>query len=203
MKRYGESNVSRAGWLGGHKTIDRGEYASREEFVSVFECERAGLRRLALLLTASSVAAERCLSLARRECIASSLVFKGWVLGWTRRMVIRNAIRLIIGPGDQSSVSTNDNADDRSMAFSPEDSLGAIATSESILDLPKFERFVFVICVLERYSIHDCALLLGKPPRDINDARQRVAIEQDKATNAAIIHNISLCASPARPMRRN
>jgi len=57
---------------------------------------------------------------------------------------------------------------------SPDDSLGAIAASESILDLPEFERFVLVICVLEHYSIHDCALLLGKSPRDIKEARQRV-----------------------------
>jgi hypothetical protein len=161
--------VSRVSWLGRQKISDRGEYASREEFVSVFECERAGLQRLALLLTANSEAAKQCLILARRECIASSSVFKGWVLSWTRRLVIRNAISLVIGREDQSFVNTNDDADERLMAFSPEDSRGAMATSESVL-----ERFVFVICVLERYSIHDCALLLGRSPRDINDARQRV-----------------------------
>jgi DNA-directed RNA polymerase specialized sigma24 family protein len=157
------------------KTVsERGEYARKEEFVSVFECERAGLQRLALLLTANSEAVKRCLIRAFRECIASSSVSKGWVLSWARRLVIRNAISLVMGPGAESFVNTNDDADNGLVAFSQDDWLGAIAESESILNLPEFDRFVFVICVLERYSMYDCALLLGRPLFDINEARQRV-----------------------------
>jgi DNA-directed RNA polymerase specialized sigma24 family protein len=160
-------------WLG--KTVSQKcEYARKEDFVEVFECERAGLQRIALLLTANSHAANQCLIRAFRECIASSSVSKEWVLSWTRRVVIRNAISLVMRPGGQSFVNRNDDADDWPVAFSRQDSLDAIAGSESVLDLPEFERFVFVICVLERYSIHDCALLLGKSPRDIIEARQRV-----------------------------
>lgn len=160
-------------WFG--KTVSqRCEYARKEDFVEVFERERVGLQRLALLLTANSQAANRCLMSAVRECIASSSVSKEWIPSWTRRVVIRNAISLIMGPGGQSFINTNDDPDDELVAFSPNDSLGAIAGSESILDLPEFERFVFVICVLEGYSIHDCALLLSKSPRDISEARQRV-----------------------------
>jgi hypothetical protein len=160
-------------WFG--KTVsERCEYARKEEFANVFESERVGLRRLALLLTANSEAAKRCLIRAFRECVASSSVSKEWVLGWTRRMVIRKAISLVMGPEGQSFANTNDGADNGSIAFSPDDLLGAIAGSESILDLPEFDRFVFVICVLERYSVHDCALLLGRSPREINEARKRV-----------------------------
>ena len=168
------TNVMKVRWFG--KTVsERCEYARKEEFVSVFECERVGLQRLALLLTANSEVAKRCLVRAFQECIASSSVSKEWVLSWIRRMVIRNAISLVMGPGGQSFINTNDEADNKSIAFSPDDSLGAMATSESILDLPEFERFVFIICVLERYSIHDCALLLGKSPREVNEARHRVS----------------------------
>jgi DNA-directed RNA polymerase specialized sigma24 family protein len=160
-------------WLG--KTVsERCEYARKEGFASVFESERVGLQRLALLLTANSEGAKRCLIHAFRECVASSSVSKEWVLSWTRRMVIRNAISLVMGLGGQSFVNTNRDADNGLIAFSPDDSLGSIAESESILDLPEFDRFVFVICVLERYSMHDCALLLGRSPREIDDARQRV-----------------------------
>jgi hypothetical protein len=173
LKRQGESNVNRSRWLR-QEANDRGKYASKEEFVSVFDRERAGLQRLALLLTANSKAAERCLIRAFRECITSNSVSKGWVLNWTRRMVIRNAISLVMGPRGQSFVNTNDDADNRSIAFSPDDSLGSLAKAESILDLPEFDRFVFVICVLERYSIHDCALLLAKSPREIDEVRHRV-----------------------------
>ena len=173
MGVYGETNVMKVRWFG--KTgNERREYARKEEFVGVFECERVGLQRLALLLTANSETAKRCLSRAFRECIASTLVSKEWVVSWTRRMVIRNAINLVIGPGGRSFVTTNDEVDDGFVAFSPDDTLDAIAASELVLDLPEFERFVLVICVLERYSIHDCALLLGRSPRDISEARQRV-----------------------------
>jgi hypothetical protein len=160
-------------WFG--KTVsERCEYARKDEFASVFECERLGLQRLALLLPANSEAAKRWLIRAFRERVASSSVSNEWVLSWTRRMVIRNAMSLIMGPGGRSFVNTNDDADNGLIALSLDDSLGAIAESESVLDLPEFDQFVFVICVLERYSMHDCALLLGRSPRDINEARQRV-----------------------------
>jgi hypothetical protein len=42
------------------KTVsERCEYARKEEFVGVFDCERVGLQRLAILLTANSEAAKR------------------------------------------------------------------------------------------------------------------------------------------------
>ena len=49
----------------------------------------------------------------------------------------------------------------------------ALRDSLAILELPDFDRLVFVICVLERYSILDCALLLKRSPKDVNDARVR------------------------------
>jgi hypothetical protein len=45
--------------------------------------------------------------------------------------------------------------------------------AHAILTLPDFDRLIFVICVLERYSILDCALLLRRSPKDVNDARVR------------------------------
>jgi DNA-directed RNA polymerase specialized sigma24 family protein len=157
------------------KTVsERCEYASKEEFASIFERERIGLQRLALLLTANKQAAKRCLIVAFRECVASGSVLKGWELNWTRRMIIRNAINLVRGLGGQPFVKTKRDADNGLVAFSPDDSLGAVAESEAILELPDFDRLVFVICVLERYSMRDCALLLGRSPRDIDEARQRV-----------------------------
>ena len=160
-------------WFG-KRVSERCAYASKEEFVSVFECERAALQRLALLLTPNSEIAMRCLSRAFQDCIASCSVSREKVFSWTRRMVIRNAIGLIDGYGGDSFVSTNDGADNGLFAFCPDDSPASIDEYEAILELPECDRFVFVICVLERYSIYDCALLLGRPPRDINEARQRV-----------------------------
>jgi DNA-directed RNA polymerase specialized sigma24 family protein len=154
---------------------ERDEYARKEEFVSLFQCERVGLQRLALLLTANSDAVKRCLIRAFRECIASSSVSKEWVLSWTRRIVIRNAISLVMDPESELFVNTNDDPDNGVIGFCQDDSLDAIAETASILDLPELDRLVFVICVLERYSTYDCALLLGRSPRDINEARQRIS----------------------------
>jgi DNA-directed RNA polymerase specialized sigma24 family protein len=153
---------------------ERGEYARMEEFVSLFERERASLRRLALLLTANSEAAKQCMMRAFRECIVSSSVSKEWVLTWTRRMVVRNAIRLVMGTEGQSFVNTDDNVNNGSMEFIPDDSLEEIVEVGSIFDLPELDRFVFVLCFLERYSNHDCALLLGRSLREIIEAQQRV-----------------------------
>jgi DNA-directed RNA polymerase specialized sigma24 family protein len=167
-----EINVSRFHWFDKRES-DRGRYASKEEFVSLFESERMALHRLALLLTANSEAAERCLVLALGECIASSSVSKDWALAWTRRVVIRNAINVVMQPREQSSAKMNGNAEGEPVVFSEDGSPGEIAYSQPILALPDPDRLVFVICVLEDHSIHDCALLLGRSPQDIDEARQR------------------------------
>lgn len=192
--------MSRVRWLG-QKAKKRGEYPSKKEFASVFESERAGLQRLALLLTADSKAAKACLISAFRERIASSSVSKEWAFSWTRRMVIRNAINLVMDPGGQSSVNRNDEADRELVALSLDQSLGAFAEPESILDLPELDRFVFVICVLERYSMYDCALLLGRSPRDVTEAPQRVGNQVGQADELSDFLTISHDAL-ARPARK-
>jgi DNA-directed RNA polymerase specialized sigma24 family protein len=45
-----------------------------------------------------------------------------------------------------------------------------------LLGLADFERLVFVLCVLERYREHDCALLLGCSASQVREAWTR-AIE--------------------------
>ena len=162
----------RVHWCG-KSANERYEYACQEDFVSLFESERLSLQRLALLLTVNSQSARRCLMGAFRDCIACSSVSKEWVLSWTRRMVVRNAIRLVMGTKGQSSV-TEDDADGGSVPFFQDDSRGAIEESGLICNLPELDRFVFVMCILERYSTHDCALLLARSLREISEAQRRV-----------------------------
>ena len=47
------------------------------------------------------------------------------------------------------------------------------AEVRAILELAPLERFVFVMSVLERYSDHDCSIILGCPRRDIATVRAR------------------------------
>ena len=179
MKGHRDTNATKARWFG-WTVSGRREYASKEEFARVFECELESLQRLAVLLTADSEAARRCLILAFQECIASSSVSKEWVLAWARRVIIRNAISLVMGFGGHSFVDTNADAEDGSISFSVDNLPGGFAEPDSILELPQLDRFVFVICVLERYSIHDCALLLSRSPREIYGVRHRVGIQVEQ-----------------------
>ena len=42
---------------------------------------------------------------------------------------------------------------------------------DAVLGLADFERFVFVLCVLERYREHECALLLSCSASEVREAR--------------------------------
>jgi DNA-directed RNA polymerase specialized sigma24 family protein len=157
--------------LFGSTITERCEYARKEDFVSVFDRERVGLHSLAQLLTGNSEIARRCLALAFRECIISGSVSKGWVLSWARRTVIRNAIRLLTR--GQSLPSTYAESDNGSPAFALEAPCVPDG-SEWILGLPECDRLVYVICVLERYSTQDCALLLGKSVREVDQTLRHI-----------------------------
>ena len=158
----------------GRTTIDRGEYAERDDFVGLFESERPELQRLALLLTANRDSARRCLDCAFHDCVMSDSVSRQWIHVWARRMVIRNAIAVTMEQNPQPSVSAGESSGAESSALSENEFDDARTESESILALPHFERFVFVLSALERYSLRDCALLLGRSLQDVSEAKRRV-----------------------------
>jgi hypothetical protein len=152
------------------KSIREDTYASMDDFQKLFAKEMTDLFRLALHLTAGAEKAERCLILAMRECLANSAVSKEWALTWARRTVVRNAIRLVLGTGNATPNDIKSEAGPDFRLPSSEYRIEALRDSLAILTLPQFDRLVFVICVLEHYSVPDCALLLKRPPKDINDA---------------------------------
>jgi len=148
-------------------------YATTDDFQKLFAREMTDLFRLSLQLTADAEKAESCLILAMRECFANSNVSKEWALIWARRTVIRNAIRLVL---ETENAMPKDICSEAGPDFHLQPSeyrIEALRESPAILELPGFDRLAFVICVLERYSILDCALLLKKSPKAVNDARVR------------------------------
>ncbi len=152
-------------------------YAKAEDFQRLFAREMTDLFRLSLLLTADAEKAERCLTLAMRDCMTNSTVSKGWAFVWARRTVVRNAIRLVL---ETEYTIPNDTCSEAGPDFHlqpREYRIEALRDSLAILELPDFDRLVFVTCVLERYSILDCALLLKRSPKDVDSARAR-AINQ-------------------------
>lgn len=153
-------------------------YATERDFQYLFATEMADLFQLSLQLTADAEKAETGLILAMRECLGGSTISKRWAHTWARRMVVRNAIRLVLGTENDISCET-----ECELHLQPTDyPIEALRESLAILELPDFDRLAFVICVLERYSILDCALLLRKAPKDVQDAIVRattvVALEE-------------------------
>jgi hypothetical protein len=187
----------------GKALSEGGKYARREDFVNAFECERAGLRGLALLLTGKAGMVDRCLIHAFRDCIANDSVYKDWTLKWARRMVIRNAISIIVNPTNEPSGNESNDRNVGFLSLSPENSADLSLEPASNIDLPDFERFVFAICFVERYSICDCALLLGRSSREINETLHRLGIQLEQVGEHGDQSNVSLSDETSDSQRRS
>jgi DNA-directed RNA polymerase specialized sigma24 family protein len=140
-------------------------YATDADFCRIFEDDMDGLYQLSLLLTANSELAEKCFVRGLEGSKSSNPVFKEWAQAWARRAVIINAIRMI-GPRP-GIVSVFDRSSSQKAIKGLSDELAAV------VDLPAFERFVFVMSVLEGYPARDCRLLLNCSNFDIAEARVR------------------------------
>src|SRR5262249_49803514 len=121
---------------------------------------------LALLLTGDEPGAEKCFLAAFDACVRGNPVFKESAVSWSRRSVIKAAIRLALSvPSDPSNPCCPGNDSNPNC--------GQQASLQVVQALPPFERLVFTTSVLERYSDHECALLLDCSRGDILAARIR------------------------------
>lgn len=142
------------------------DYATHSDFCAIFRQRLDSLYLLALILTGDELSAEKCFLAAFDTCVQGSPVFKESAASWSRRSVIKNAIRLMLPvPSDPSRPHFPGNGSNLD--------LDQEASLERVQELPPFARFVFVMSVLERYSDHECALLLGCSRTDILPARIR------------------------------
>jgi len=147
--------------------------ATSEDFQQLFATEMGDLFRLSLQLTADAEKAESCVIFAMRDCFSGSTVSKERAHIWARRMVVRNAIRLVLGRENDIPCEALSEVCTQPSQYRIE----VLQESVAILGLPDFDRLAFVICVLERYSILDGAMLLRKTPKDVNDAIVRATNE--------------------------
>ena len=167
--RDGRSN----GAVAGH---NRGAYATREDFCAIFTENADSLYSLALVLTVNHETAQQCFVAALEDCQTASGVFREWAGSWSRRAIIKNAIHLA--------------ADALKNNRAPEPSREAIAeeisaTARFLVALGPLDRFVFVLSVLEGYSLRESAALLGASPREMEQGRVR-AFEQIAADNRGL-----------------
>jgi hypothetical protein len=147
-------------------------YASSGDFRRIFHEETDGLYQLSFLLTADHEKAEQCFVSGLEDSVNGSPVFKEWARSWARRAIIHNAVRVINPHPTDEHAPPSLNSDGKTPA-------GEEAEIAAVLELGPFERFVYVVSVLEHYSDQDCLVLLGCALRDVIAARIRALRQID------------------------
>jgi len=142
------------------------ELATRNDFQEIFTEDMAGLHLLAYLLTADEDKAELCFVAGLEDSLQGNEVFRAWARTWSKRAMIKNAIKALSPvPGrphtgrETGGEWTND----------PEKN----ALIAAVTQLETFDRFVFVMAVLEGYPLNDCAALLGFSVNEVQAAKSR------------------------------
>jgi DNA-directed RNA polymerase specialized sigma24 family protein len=135
------------------------DYAMPADFCRMFADDVDHLYTLAWLLTADRHKAEQCLVAGLEDCLHANAVFREWAHSWAKRMVVKNAIRMTF-----PSTSRNET---KTAAGIPEpDTL-----ADAITSLKPFDRFVYVLSVLEKYSARECSMLLDCTVEKVTAAR--------------------------------
>jgi hypothetical protein len=136
----------------------RNEYANGSEFCAIFMNDLNSLYSLALMLTGNSGNAEECVAGALEDCLrAAGAVFKPWAKSWSRLSVIERAIRMVTPKAAYASESL---ADVDNASNLPNE-------LASVIRLDAFRRFVYVLAVLEKYSIREVAILLKHGKQEV------------------------------------
>jgi len=141
--------------------------AAARDSCRIFEQEMDSLYLLSFLLTADKRKAEECFVGGLEDSAGNPRVFRQWAHSWARRMVIQNAIQMVRPQAGKS----------RMTARGVDHGIAAVPEIAAIVELPAFERLVFVMSVLERYSDQYCALLLKCTRDEVIAARVR-ALQQ-------------------------
>lgn len=145
------------------------EYASCKDFQEIFAQDMVGLHQLAFLLTADQAKAEQCFVAGLDDSIRGNPVFRQWARAWSKRAIIQNAIKTIAPvpprPGKANGTSSGSFQNGRSGKSTATQVVSNVASWEP------FERFVFVMAVLEGYSLRECSTLLGCQVQDVIAAK--------------------------------
>jgi len=155
-----------------HSAMRRNGYATCHDFLRVFDEDMQGLYQLSFLLTGDHQKGERCFVTGMEDCAKENRVFREWAHTWAKRVIVQNAIREL-----QPRPSHSGSFAQLPTAFSHKKGPIERFDVDAVLGLADFERFVFVLCVLERYREHECALLLSCSASDVREARAQ-AIEE-------------------------
>jgi DNA-directed RNA polymerase specialized sigma24 family protein len=164
------------------RTSQPSSYATREDFVEVFDEDVSGLCQLSFLLTGDHQKAEKCFVAGIEDCAKENHGFRVWARSWAKRVIVENAIVQL-----KPRPSLPNSSSDATVFPENDESRGSRGhfDVDAVLGLGDFERFVFVMSVLEHYSNHECALLLGCSVLQIREGRVR-ALEQLAGSGQAV-----------------
>ncbi len=134
---------------------NRGQ-TSKGECSDYLAANSSDLHSLALLLTGNAENAALCVVRARALGSGTSVVFRDWLDRWAVRSMINVAIGLMrqeLSFGDLRASVPPDRVRLMRVLFH--------APRELVATLPARCRFAIVLYAWQRYSVRDCALLLG------------------------------------------
>ncbi len=132
-----------------------------DDFIDKMNC----LYLLSFLVTADRQLAETCFSDALQEYMEAQGGFMEWAKQEGRRAIIRNAVQAM-RPAPKQAYSWSFHTTPRSLVSAAHQPFAAITS------LSAFERFVFVMSVIEGFSEEDCAALLNCSLQDVAIGRE-------------------------------
>ncbi len=139
----------------------RTAYATKSDFSRVLTAEMDRLYLLAFLLTADHALAEQSFTTVAENAFSAKPVFKGWVHSWLRREVAKTALELLANKSAEKTADHWFGNDKKDFAI------------RMVTQLDPPLRSVFVLSVLEGYSIKECALLLDASTSSVLEVKNR------------------------------
>ncbi len=172
------------------KTYDRTSlYATGDDFRRVFDKNSNDLMILSLLLTGNRETAERCFVAGLEDSVHADSVFNEWAHTWAKRTIILGAIRTL-HPRPANNAACIPDFVLPEIDSAPAGWKGLVEVRD-VLALDDFERFVFVLRVLEGYSERHCALLLACTPREVRSACDSAMARLIKSGGAGVLQTAS------------
>jgi hypothetical protein len=150
-------------------------YATVTDYCRIFAEEMESLYLLAFLLTADNDKAEECFVGGLGECVDRVGMFMERARSWSRHAVVKHAIQMI-RPAPEEDENGSFVSAKRPATWTAGNPFAAIVS------LRAFERFVFVLSILEGQSDEDCQSLLRCSRQEVVMARQ-VALRLVVATH--------------------
>jgi hypothetical protein len=127
-------------------------WAGAADYCKIFDEQMNSLYLLAFLLTANEAKAEQCFLGGFEHCTRESRVTTTVPLYRARRAIVGCAIEMI-RPAPEQELSRN-------LVINPSATSGTSDPFAAIVTLGEFERFVFVMSILEGQPDEDCRSLL-------------------------------------------